>query len=71
MLVSFLHALPKTRTQVHELNLGESLRIGDYVVTVLDSDDGEVRIMVESIGDAEFADEGLSWDDSWQSRLGD
>jgi len=54
-----------------ELTLGESLRVGDHIITVLDSDNCEVRVLVEKIGDAETADEGLSWDDSWQLRLGD
>lgn|GEM_PF-5599828 len=67
----FSSVQPKTQTRMLELTLGESLRVGDHIITVLDSDNCEVRVLVEKIGDAETADEGLSWDDSWQLRLGD
>ncbi len=71
MLVIFPTAKPKSQTHVHELHLGESVRIGDYVITILDSDNVEVRMLVESIGGSELIDDEPSWDDSWQSRLGD
>ncbi len=71
MHVTYPTAMTETHSRVLELSLGESFRIGDHVVSVIDADDHEVRVIVEYIGDAEEPDADFEWDDSWQSRLGD
>ena len=51
--------------------LGESFRVGNYLLTVLEADHGEVRMMIEKVDAPELLEEEFEWDDSWQYHLGD
>lgn len=44
----------------YELALGEKLQVGDILITVVDTQDEEIAVLVEQLIDAVDADENLA-----------
>lgn len=63
-------AMPRTGQRFVDVVIGESVRFGNHLITVLDTEQDEVRVMIETINDPEpMKEDEIDWDDSWQSRV--